>query len=130
MTVKVSVHRDLSNYPAIKLLAKDFSGYKRNILVPDYFGRDGDYLRPKECCEEGVWHLHLCETTPPPDTWTCIRNLFSRKSDIHLVYCCGFYDPNHYLLITVLTPDAHRQANNIDRMLDIAAIAAGFRENV
>tara|TARA_R110000868_G_C10969398_1_gene769535 strand:- start:11666 stop:11854 length:189 start_codon:yes stop_codon:yes gene_type:complete len=57
------------------------------------------------------------------------RSFFS-ESDIHLVYCCGFYDTNHYLLITILKPDAHRQANNIDRMLDIAAIAAGFRENV
>lgn len=127
MTVKVSVHSDLNSYPDIRSLALDFCAFKRGDYVPNYFGRDGDYRRPRECLEEEVWHLHLSEIIPPDHYWTRVKNIFNRTSNKHLVYCRGFFDPKHFFLITVLDPNAHEDARNIDRMRDIAYQAQEFR---
>ncbi len=129
MTAKVFIHSDLESFPDIAALAADFACYKDNQATPPYFGRDGDYRRPEACREEEVHHLHLSESIPPTSLWGKISNPFRRTSDKHLVYCRGFYDRESYLLITVLHPDAHNKAENMDLMLDIVAIAKKFRES-
>lgn len=128
MPVSVSLHSDISEYPGIHDLAKDFAGYKNKILIPSYFGRDGDYQTPQACKEEEVWHLHL----RPGDgrRWYSRLPSYSRTSDKHLVYCRGYTDRDAYLLITILAPNAHKQARNIDRMNDIAKIAEVFRREM
>jgi mRNA interferase YafO len=161
LTVQVFIAQLLQKqFPEINQIAKDFAAYKRGDALPDYFGRDGDYKRPKECVDEDVWHIHLSESTPkgmwatgkkvavpsytryrsdsaakalqtPKYTGRMVKKSIQteRTSDTCLVYCRGFSHPDRYLLIDILSPNAHEQANEIDRMLRIAQLAARFREH-
>ncbi|GLS27022.1 type II toxin-antitoxin system YafO family toxin [Marinibactrum halimedae] len=43
--------------------------------------------------------------------WSLRTVQFKRTSDTALIYCYGWSNPTHYLLIAVIE-DAHRKANN------------------
>lgn len=99
-------------------LTKDFLHYKESSLCPDYFGRDVAYDHPHTptvVLQEDVRHIHLVEHS----AWAVRLMQFNRTSDRHLVYCQGFFNPDCYLLITLLSPNAHEQAkiNNIMRKI-------------
>lgn len=144
MTVTVygteSLKKAVPNYDQ---LAADFKSYKEGLLVPDYFGLDGDYADNIRCKEEEVWHLHLAEANSEP-LWSTApqqgrptyqypstqRPPEKRTSDKHLIYTRGYMDRDAYLLIAILSPDAHKQARQNNVMLPLADIAADFRSKV
>lgn len=70
-------------------------------------------------------HIHLIE----PCNWPANILQFNRTSDTHLVYWQGFWDRDCYLLIQILSPDAHNKARNNNVMRKIGEIASKFREN-
>ncbi len=73
---------------------------------------------------EEIQHIHLgSEDKPLP-----LRKLqFYQTSDIHLVYCQGSLDENCYLLMTILSPDAHKQAKSRNIMFKLGVMAEKFR---
>lgn len=107
-------------------LTKDFIDYKKSDLCPDYFGRDVAYDHPHTpsiILQEEVRHIHLAEQA----TWPVQLIQFKRTSDRHLVYCQGAINSNCYLLITLLSPDAHSQAKISNVMRKIGEQAEIFR---
>ncbi len=70
-------------------------------------------------------HIHLQE---PEHPWPLQLLQFSRTSDIHLVYCQGFYNTSVYLLMAILSPDAHAQALNNSIMYKLGKMAENFRD--
>ena len=108
-------------------LVNDFKSYKLTGNVPEHFGRDVAYDHPNNLpivLTEEVQHIHLgSEDKPLP-----LRKLqFYQTSDIHLVYCQGSLDDNCYLLMTILSPDAHKQAKSRDIMFKLGVMAEKFR---
>lgn len=101
-----------------------FKKYKSTKIAPLEFGRDAPYDRPNATKTEEVQHLHL----QGRESWTLRTIQFKRTSDTHLVYCYGWKDPSHYLLIAIIE-DAHRKANNTLFMLSMTDIAAEFRND-
>ncbi|HTF96859.1 MAG TPA: type II toxin-antitoxin system YafO family toxin [Cellvibrio sp.] len=104
-----------------ELIAK-FKRYKETNVAPLDFGRDAPYDRPSAAKSEELQHLHLQST----EKWTLRTIQFRRTSDTHLVYCYGWKNPSHYLLIAIIE-DAHRKANNTLFMLSMAELAQEFR---
>lgn len=127
--IRIFVHEEIKailSQSELVALKEDFRHYKETGALPDSFGRDVPYdsdvtlplLRSEDVC-----HLHLAEDRP----WPVSLVQFSRTSDTHLIYCQGFSNPDFYLLITVLSPDAHNQARNNSVMHNIGLIAERFR---
>ena len=101
----------------LEQLVTDFRTYKEAGLLPDTFGRDVKYDHPHTyplVRAEHPWPVHYVQ--------------FKRTSDIHLVYCQGASNPEHYLLIAILTPDAHEQARQNNVMANIGKMAERFRQ--
>jgi len=95
--------------------------------TPDHFGRDVPYDHPHTLpviLAEEVQHIHLGnEDRPSP----LHKVQFYQTSDIHLVYCQGALDSSCYLLMTILSPDAHEQAKSRDTMFKLGIMAEKFR---
>ena len=108
-------------------LASDFKRYKETGIPAENFGRDAPYNHmnslPSVRLQE-LQHLHLLTQ---PDSKTRSLRQFNKTSDDHLVYCQGFYSNEAYLLIALLSPDAHGQARNNNIMLKMAQISEKFR---
>ena len=120
------IREQMSNEHLIQLAA-DFKRYKETGVPADHFGRDAPYNHinslPSVRLQE-LQHMHLLTQ---PLSKTCSLRQFNKTSDNHLVYCQGFYSNEVYLLIALLSPDAHEQACNNTAMLKMAKISETFR---
>lgn len=121
-SVKVfKTDRPLWNDPTIQPIVKQFKQYKSEYNTPVIFGRDAPLIRPSEAKFSGLHHIHL-------GSFNAITYQYSRTSDSWLIYATGFLNQDYFLLIDILTPDAHDRANNIDLMNKYIEIANKFRE--
>jgi len=120
------IREQMSNGHLIQLVA-DFKRYKETGVPADHFGRDAPYNHinslPSVRLQE-LQHLHLLIQ---PQSKTRSLRQFNKTSDDHLVYCQGFYSNEVYLLIALLSPNAHEQARNNNVMLKMAKISEMFR---
>ncbi|AMF94500.1 hypothetical protein AL536_13600 [Vibrio fluvialis] len=122
MTARVFLSEGIDwTTPGNEQLVDDFKKYVIDKKLPTSFGRDAPLNRPKDALFAGLFHLHLGDFN---------RHTFQyhRTSDDWLIYAKGLYDSNMYLLIDVLSPDAHKQSNNIDLVKSYIAIADKFRD--
>ena len=110
------------SYPGYSALRANFEQYKRTGIAPSLFGRDAPYHQPAMARAAGLMHLHLL-TTPIVGV-----TQYRRTSDIHLVYCEHAIYKNVFALIAVLNPNAHAQANDVDAMISLSAIAERFHQ--
>ena len=107
MTVEVfAVSGLLPTQAELDGLKADFKNWKETGYLPAYFGRDADFSIHSGARLAELRHLHLAQT----GTWHPRQRQNGRTSDRWLIYCAGLYDPDKYLLIAILEPDAHRQA--------------------
>ena len=111
----------------LKQLEEDFERYKETGIPADCFGRDAPYNHvntlPSVLSAE-LQHVHLLTKEK---AWPNRTRQFNKTSDNHLVYCSGYYSDQVYLLIAILTPDAHAQLQNRNLMYGLAEIAESFR---
>jgi len=124
---KSSVIRKIVTDEELNALVDDFKSYKLTGNAPEHFGRDVPYDHPNTLpiiLTEEVQHIHLgSEDKPLP-----VRKIqFYQTSDIHLVYCQGALNENCYLLMTILSPDAHDQAKSREVMFKLGVMAEKFR---
>jgi len=124
---KSSIIRQILTEAELDALVNDFKSYKLTGNTPELFGRDVPYDHPNNLpivLAEEVQHIHLgSEDKPLP-----LKKIqFYQTSDIHLVYCQGALNENCYLLMTILSPDAHDQAKSRDIMFKLGAMAEKFR---
>ncbi len=121
---KSKLIRETIDESELTQLETDFRRYKQEGVLPDLFGRDVPYDHPNTLPilkQEEVKHLHLLEQP--------IRKLqFYRTSDSHLVYCGGFSNPDIYLFMALLRPDAHQQARQNEAMYQLGVMAQNFRK--
>lgn len=128
--VRVFFHKDLKERltdAEQAALKADFKQYKETGVVPDTFGRDAPYNHPNSLPivkAEKLSHIHLGD---PDNPWPLHIVQFNRKSDVHLVYCQGHTDENCYLLMAILSPNAHDLANNRTIMFNLGKMAERFR---
>jgi len=110
--IRVFFHTELKNIlsPSEATdLKSDFKNYKETGKVPDTFGRDALYNHTNSLPilkSEEVAHIHLADNDK---RWPIHTLQFNRTSDEHLIYCQGYFDKNCYLLMAILTPDAHER---------------------
>ncbi len=108
-------------------LSADFKRYLSRVPLEFQFGRDELYdhqhTLPIVRTEE-VRHVHLADPNKP---WRAGIKGYRRTSDHHIVYCQGASDEEIYLLIALLSPDAHEQAKNNSIMYNIGIEAEKFR---
>ncbi len=132
MTVRVFFHNSLKEtLPQLGLdpntLKEDFKRFKETGVPASNLGRDAEYNHPNGLPivrQERLSHIHLEEPSKP---WNVRAVQFSKTSDTHLVYCQGFYDQNCYLLMAILSPNAHEQARNNSIMYNLGKMAEKFR---
>lgn len=130
LTIRVFKHKilmDSLTESEINALTKDFKHYKETGQKPAFFGRDEAYDHPDTLPilrSEEVKHIHLAANDAP--FLSAIQ--FYQTSDKHLVYCQGWNNPNCFLLIAILAPDAYEQARNRTMMHNLGLIAENFRQ--
>lgn len=122
---EVKVLKELASYPGINQLKSDFSNYKDHGYLPAYFGRDVPYHRPRGAQEANLYHLHLAET----GYWSSWEDQYKRTSDRHLIYCQSHRNSSLYAFIAVFEPNAHQEAESIDRMNWIISTAEAFHKH-
>lgn len=108
-------------------LKADFKQYKVTGILPNTFGRDALYEHPSSLpiiLSEKVSHLHLASLE---HAWLPHIRQYARTSDTHLVYCQGSQNPDDYLLIAILVPNAHDDARNNNTMYKLGCNAEKFR---
>lgn len=112
----------------LKCLEDDFRHYKANGVLPDLFGRDVPYNHSNTLPSvraEDIWHIHLLDGD---SSWPAhCKKQDDKTSDDHMVYCPAYQTPNCFLLIAILSPDAHAQARKNQVMLNLAKMAENFR---
>jgi mRNA interferase YafO len=112
----------------LNCLEDDFRRYKANGVLPDLFGRDVPYNHLNTLPlvrAEDLWHIHLLDGG---SSWPAhCKKQDDKTSDYHLVYCPAYQNPNCFLLIAILSPDAHAQARKNQVMLNLAKMAEIFR---
>jgi mRNA interferase YafO len=127
--IRIFHHEDLARrLTAVELttLKADFKLYKETGVVPDNFGRDALYNHPNGLPivkAEELSHIHLADADNP---WPLRILQFNRTSDVHLVYCQGQTHEECYLLMAILSPNAHEQANSRDIMFKLGTMAERF----
>lgn len=108
-------------------LVSDFRNYKEHGILPDLFGRDVAYDHPHNLPivhSEELQHIHLVE---PNNSWGVNTLQINKTSDKHLVYCQGFTNANSYLLMAILSPNAHTKACDNGIMYSLGRMAELFR---
>lgn len=124
---KSSIIRQILNDEEMEALIHDFKRYKITGNAPKHFGRDVFYDHPNTIpivLAEEIQHIHLGSKNKPLP----IKKIqFHQTSDIHFVYCQGVLNDNCYLLMTILSPDAHEQAKSRDIMYKLGVMAEKFR---
>jgi len=124
---KSSVIRKVLTDEELNALIDDFKSYKLTGNAPKHFGRDVPYDHPitlPVVLAEKVQHIHLGSE----DKALPLKKIqFYQTSDIHLVYCQGALNENSYLLMTILSPDAHEQTKSRDVMYKLGIMAEKFR---
>ena len=108
-------------------LKDDFAQYKDSGIPPFTFGRDAEYNHPNGPSIvriEKISHIHIED---PLNPWPRHARQYTKTSDTHLVYCQGFYDADCYLLMAILSPNAHEQALNNNIMHKLGKMAEKFR---
>lgn len=123
---KSQLIRDQLSEKELADLEADFRKYKSTRNIPCSFGKDAPYDHPNSpriLLIEHVWHLHLA----PRGAWP--NNLAQSKctSDKHLVYCHGAMNDDCYLLIGILSPNAHELAWDFSMASKLGGIAERFR---
>ena len=112
----------------LKRLVSDFKRYKITGVPPDSFGRDAPYNHPNTprlVLQEEIKHIDLADDTKP---WPIYKIQFDRTSDkAHLVYCQGAIYIDNFLLIAILTPEAHNKAKDSNIMRNLGLAAEKFR---
>lgn len=108
--VRVFLGPFLNLDPGFEELPVLFKRYKATNDPLGIFGRDVLYERPPSAVLSELYHVHVIEA---PERYNHRKNQFNNTTDrTHLVYCRGYTNPNHYLIIDVLTPDAHVKATH------------------
>ena len=108
-------------------LAADFKRYKETGIPADHFGRDALYNHINSLPSVRVQELQHMHLLTQQHSKTHSLRQFNKTSDDHLVYCQGFYSNEIYLLIALLSPNAHEQARNNNIMLKMAQFSEKFR---
>ena len=126
---KSGIIRQMLTTEELDALVGDFKSYKLTGNAPESFGRDVPYDHPNTLpivLAEEIQHIHLgSEDKPLP-----LKKIqFYQTSDIHLIYCQGAIDDNCYLLMTILSPDAHEQAKSRNIMYKLGIMAEKFRNS-
>lgn len=107
-------------------LVKSFKDYKKGLTHPANFGRDEAYDRPPSVRSSGLKHIHLQDASSKRWHLKYMR-LFDKVSNTALVYCVGFQNENHFLLLDVLE-DAHSYyKGGQQHILYLAELADEFR---
>ena len=106
MNPKVSVYAApaFQAYPEFQSLMRDFKTYKqRDHTTFEHFkfGKDVPYHWPQSAKDAELSHVHLLPI-----------NAIGNTSDRFLVYSRGFTNPNAYVVLAILEPDAHNQSRN------------------
>lgn len=124
---KSGMIREQLSAEALAALEYDFRSYKTTGTAPIGFGRDAPYdhpSTPRILLLEDVRHIHLKQA----DGWPERLIQYKRTSDDHLVYCTGSLQTDVFLLIGLLSPDAHDQIKDFSVALKLGEIAERFRQ--
>jgi len=105
--------------PENNKIFQNFKAYKSGEGLPLILGRDVPYHRPSDALYAGLFHIHLGNFNRHTDQ-------YHRTSDDCLVYTKGLFTPS-FLVIDILSPDAHNRAKSMDTMLRYIDIANRFR---
>jgi mRNA interferase YafO len=124
---------DVSHPGLTQTLLEDFIRYKqtKGDELPHYFGFDTTYGHPPEVAG-CLWHIHLCIPPRKFDKRRCQIDRRCRRddpdNDVALVYAQGDLENHRFVILGVLSPDAHKVAKtDLDLMRYLGKLAQTFR---
>ncbi|WP_018691525.1 type II toxin-antitoxin system YafO family toxin [Algicola sagamiensis] len=110
----------------VKILSDKFKMFINTGELVEDFGKDSEYTYPPSVKMSGLRHIHLRDSTSSKD-FNRIKILRYRTSNTALVYCAGYSNPNHYLLIAVIDGAHERCREQHTLLLEYASVADKFQ---
>ena len=119
MALKIFTGHLLQDNENIELYAAEFKKLKQHPnFQSKILGVDRDFSRPPSAKLAELMHYHIIDLEP---------NKKRKTSDRFLVYTRGFTNPDYYLLIAVIEPEAHKKTRSAVLMSLLTEIAEKFR---
>ncbi|HHI2551372.1 TPA: type II toxin-antitoxin system YafO family toxin [Klebsiella aerogenes] len=109
--VYVSLSNDLPFNEAAQAYARMLAEFLSTERPGPFFGNLGRFERNVSATQSGIWKLHLRLTDE--GGWPASQKQSERKSDNFLIYAQHWDCRDHYQILAILSPDAHKQADKV-----------------
>lgn len=108
----VILSKSIEDYPFIDRLAVGIALFHDTGKYPDFLGHFGRFENNQQAIESQLNKIHIAlyRSDWSLKTWRN-RNGYNRTSDNFIVYARHFFHDNYYLILDIVTPDAHRRIN-------------------
>lgn len=106
--IKVSIHGEVEFPTVAGEYAKLLRLWKSEGLLPPVFGNEGAWEGHGRLNTSFVFKIHIL--LPGEKVWSARLPAAARKSNSYLVYSRHWLDPDHYQVISIMSPDAHEMA--------------------
>ena len=107
-------------------LVRRFREYKETGIPHPTFGRDTTYDFPSKVKQAGMYHIHIKDSSSKK--WNLKSIAYHRTSNTALIYCEGFWNKDHYLLLGFIERAHEAYRENPLLLLELSDIADRFRE--
>lgn len=107
----VSLASNLAKNPAAKIYAKMLSDCINDIRLDGRLGKLGGFERSPQACDSCIRKAHIKMAHEEP--WPRGKPQPFRSSDNFLIYCHHYDVSDHYHIIAIVTPDAHKKADGM-----------------
>lgn len=111
MTASVFLHPSLEGNNTAIGYAKELSDYLNRVSLSGRIGKDGGFERNAQATSSGVMKIHI--KIPGEGFWSSSLRQSLRTSDNYLVYAMHWDDPGKFMVIAIITPDAHARIDGL-----------------
>ena len=112
MSAIVSIHPNLLHLPYLDKIAIGLALYHDTGKYPDFLGHAGGFEENPRAKDSQLHKIHIALYAKDwsLSTWRK-RNGYNRCCDNFIIYVRHFFEDNHFCILDILTPDAHKTVN-------------------
>lgn len=122
MASNVLISDDLIEIPYIDRLAVGIALFHDTGKYPDFLGHFGQFENNPSAMESQLHKIHIALYD---EDWNLKkwrnRNGYNRTSDNFVIYAKHFFCENYFLILDIVTPEAHRRIDSLMPTLIIKA---------
>ncbi|MBE2899020.1 type II toxin-antitoxin system YafO family toxin [Pasteurellaceae bacterium 20609_3] len=114
MKSSVIIHSDLQRDPFVEKIAVGIALFHDTGRYPDFLGHYGQFENNPQAMDSLINKIHIALYR---EEWTLRtwrhRNGYNRTSDNFVIYARHFFFSNHYLILNIVSPNAHKEIQRL-----------------